>query len=337
MTHQEYVLSVISNVSSAGYITSRERNDLEYKQSFGQKSWAKYAKTMAAFANNRGGYIIFGIKDNPRQLVGVNSAFKDFAQERFSEYLNSLFAPEIMYESGIVEIGEKSVGFIYTEEAESKPIVAQKTESSEKIASGDVFYRYRARSEKIKCAEMHRIIADRVAKERENILKLFEVIRKSETANLGIINYDKGSFSTPSGVDVAVDRRLIVQVLRKAKFIKEGSFSETDGQPVLKVTGNIDLAEEIPVPDIEPDIQYPYIQKNLAQKLNITPYEIQALVWKYKMKGQKKFHLEITTSKSGKVHKFSDIALQFLADKINVMKSNPGTLNQIKAEYTQRR
>lgn len=336
MSHQEFVSGVLSKTNSAGHVTSRERNDLEYKKSFGQKSWAKYAKTMAAFANNRGGYILFGIKDNPRQIVGVNSAFKGFAQEQFTEYLNSLFAPEIRWDSGIVDIGDKSVGFIYTEEAESKPIIAQKAESSEKITSGDVYYRYRARSEKMKCAEMHRVITDRVAKERENLLKLFEVIRKSETANLGIINYDKGSFSTPSGVDVAVDRRLILQVLRKAKYIKEGSFNETDGQPVLKVTGDIDLAEEIPVPDIEPDIKYPYIQKDMAKKLDVLPYEVQALVWKYKIKGQKKFHMEVTTSKSNKVHKFSDIALQFLADKLNAMKDNCTALDQIKAEYSQR-
>ncbi|HBT65360.1 MAG TPA: AAA family ATPase, partial [Ruminococcaceae bacterium] len=172
---------------------------------------------------------------------------------------------------------------------------------------------------------------------RESILKLLEVIRKSETANLGIVNYDKGSFSTPLGVDVAIDKKIIMKVLRKAKYIKEGSFSETDGIPVLKVTGNIDLAEEVPVPNIDPDIQYPHLQKDLAQRLNITPYEVGVLVWKFKMKGTKKFHLEVTTSKSGKVHKFSDMALQFLAEKINSMKDDSTVFVQIKNQYRTRR
>ena len=39
---------------------------------------------------------------------------------------------------------------------------------------------------------MSRIIEERTAKEREGLLKLFEVIRKSETANLGIVNYSNG-------------------------------------------------------------------------------------------------------------------------------------------------
>src|SRR3712207_8648047 len=60
-------------------------------------------------------------------------------------------------------------------------------------------------------------------------------------------------FRSPYGVDVAFDRKLVTQGLKKAKYIKEGSFNETDGIPVIKVTGNIDLAEEVPVPDGNPD------------------------------------------------------------------------------------
>lgn len=119
------------------------------------------------------------------------------------------------------------IGWIYTAEAEYKPIIAQKPNDGEKINSGDVYYRYRARSEKIKYAEMARIIEDRTAKEREGLLKLFEVIRENKTANLGIVNYSNGKISTPYGVDVAFDRKLVTQVLRKAKFIKERDFCFT--------------------------------------------------------------------------------------------------------------
>jgi hypothetical protein len=33
---------------------------------------------------------------------------------------------------------------------------------------------------------------------------------------------------------VAADRKLVTQVLRKAKYIKEGSFNETEGTPVIR-------------------------------------------------------------------------------------------------------
>ena len=336
MAHDKFIRNLVGTAKKGERVKSRERNDLEFKETFGLGSWAKYAKTMAAFANNCGGYIIFGIKDKPREIKGVNSAFSDFSQERFTESLNSLFSPELIWDQGIVEFDGFSIGYIYTHEERQKPIIALRTENSEKINSGDVYYRYRARSEKIKFPEMTRIIEERAKKEREQILKLMETIRKSNTTNLGIINYNSGRFSTPWGVDVSVDKRLVVQVLRKAKYIKEGSFDENHGQPVLKVTGNIDLAEEVPVPDIEPDIQYPYLQKDLAQRLKIGRQHLYALIWYYKMKGTKKYHMEVSTSVSGKVHKFSDIALQFLAERINENKENPEWLLAIYQQYLQR-
>lgn len=185
---------------------------------------------------------------------------------------------------------------------------------------------------------MNRIIEERAKKERDQILKLMETIRKSDTTNLGIVNYNNGRFSTPYGTDIAVDKKLVMQVLRKAKYIKKGSFDETEGIPVLKVTGNIDLAEEVPVPDIEPDVQYPYIQKQLSEKLNISKTELYALIYHFEMKGTKKFHMEISSSLSGKqkIHKFSDVALQFLAEKINENKNNDGWLNEIVSQYNHR-
>ncbi len=336
MTHEQFIRNLVGTAAKGERIKSRERNDLEFKETFGLGSWAKYAKTMAAFANNRGGYIIFGIKDNPREIKGVNNAFSNFSQEKFTESLNSLFSPELIWDQGIVEFDGFSIGYIYTYEEQQKPVIALKAENSEKISSGDVYYRYRARSEKIKFPEMTRIIEERARKEREQILKLMETIRKSDTTNLGIINYNSGRFSTPSGVDVSVDKRLVIKVLRQAKYIKEGSFNENGGQPVLKVTGNIDLAEEVPVPDIEPDIQYPYLQKDLAEKLGLQKQYLYALIWHYKMKGVKRYHMEVSTSISSKVHKFSDIALQFLAEQINDNKDNPDWLLEIYQQYLQR-
>ncbi len=335
MTHEEFIRSILSDLDSQGRIRARERNDLEYKETFNLGSKAKYARTMASFANNKGGYILFGVKDSPRVPKGVNQAFADFKQEVFTEYLNSMFSPEIIWESDMVDINGTVIGFLYTYEASVKPIIALKAENSEKINSGDVFFRYRARNDKIKFPEMNNIIEGRIRQEREHILRLMEVIRKSDTANLGIVNYSNGKFSTPFGADVVVDRRIITQVLRKAKYIKEGSFTENGGTPVIRVKGNIDLAEEIPVPNIEPDVNYPYLQKHLAEKLGIDKQLVYALIWKYHMKGQKKYHIGVSSS-GITIHKFSDVALQRMAEILNEHKDDPQWAGRIKQEYAHR-
>ena len=150
------------------------------------------------------------------------------------------------------------------------------------------------------------------------------------------MNYSDGKFTTPYGIDVAFDRKLVAQVLKRAKFIKEGSFHETDGIPVIKVTGNIDLAEEIPVPEGNPDETHPYIQKQLAEKLNVSTQDLYALIWYYRMKEAKRYHLEITTSKSGSVHKFSDFALQFLHEKLKELQDNPEEFDTIRTAFKNR-
>ena len=343
INHEEYVRKVLSSRNPNGTLKSRESNMVEFKESFNKANTAKYAKTMAAYSNNRGGYIIFGVKDNPRSVVGLkNNNFDNLNQEQFSEAINSLFAPAMDWDCGIFtidiptpngEIINYKIGWIYTSEAEYKPIIAQKANDGEKINSGDIFYRYRARSEKIKFSEMDHIVEERTAKEREGLLKLFEVIRDSKTANLGIVNYTDGKITTPYGVDVAFDRKLVTQVLKKAKFIKEGSFHETEGIPVIKVTGNIDLAEEVPVPEGNPDETHPYIQKQLAEKLRISTQDLYALIWYYKMKEERKYHLEITFSRSGKSQKFSEFALQFLKEKLKEMEGKPEEFDMIRKAY----
>lgn len=348
MNHEETVRKILSGKTASGTLKSRESNTVEFKESFNKNSTAKYAKTMAAFSNNRGGYIIFGVKDNPRKIIGLkNNNFENMSQEQFSEAINSLFAPAMEWECGTLTIEVSTtdgtdgmqpvkIGWIFTQEAEYKPVIAQKPNDGEKINSGDVYYRYRARSEKIKFAEMSRIIEERTAKEREGLLKLFEVIRESKTANLGIVNYSNGKITTPYGVDVAFDRKLVTQVLRKAKFIKEGSFNETEGIPVIKVTGNIDLAEEVPVPEGNPDETHPYIQRQLAEKLNISTHDLYALIWYYKMKEAKKYHIPITTSMSSVTHKFSEFAFQFLKAKLAELENKPEDFDMIRMAYKNR-
>ncbi|MDD4279063.1 MAG: putative DNA binding domain-containing protein [Candidatus Sumerlaeales bacterium] len=349
MNHEETVRKVLSSRSASGILKSRESNTVEFKESFNKNSTSKYAKTMAAYSNNRGGYIIFGVKDNPRAIMGLkNENFENMNQEQFSEAINSLFAPAMDWYCGTLTIevhatdgtGGTSqplkIGWIYTSEAKYKPIIAQKPNDGERINSGDVYYRYRARSEKIRFAEMNRIIEERAAKERERLLKLFEIIRESKTANLGIFNYSSGKISTPYGIDVACDQRLVTQVLKKAKYIKEGSFNETDGIPVIKVTGNIDLAEEVPVPEGNPDETHPYIQRQLAEKLNIGKQDLYALIWYYKMKEARKYHLEITISKSSVTHKFSEFAYQFLKEKLTELEQKPEDFDAIRTAYRNR-
>ena len=69
---QTNIKQILQNVDERGYLKQRESSTIEFKESFNFGNMPKYSKTMAAFANNKGGYILFGIKDSPRELIGTD-------------------------------------------------------------------------------------------------------------------------------------------------------------------------------------------------------------------------------------------------------------------------
>ena len=103
-------------------LLSRESSTLEFKESFNWNSKDRYAKSMASFANNRGGYIIFGVTDNPKVLVGLkNNNFESFDEARITEYLNNTFSPELNFEKSNVKIKGANIGIIYVYPSTKKP------------------------------------------------------------------------------------------------------------------------------------------------------------------------------------------------------------------------
>ena len=49
----------------------KESTELEVKANFNWGDKAKYGKLFSSLANNKGGYVIFGIGDKPHELVGL--------------------------------------------------------------------------------------------------------------------------------------------------------------------------------------------------------------------------------------------------------------------------
>jgi predicted HTH transcriptional regulator len=104
---------------------------------------------MAAFANNRGGYIVFGIKDKPRDLVGLqNDNFKTMDEKTITTYINSVFSPEIIFDKFVITIKSQIIGILYTHQAKIKPIVCIKNGGGE-LKESDIYYCYNASSERI--------------------------------------------------------------------------------------------------------------------------------------------------------------------------------------------
>lgn len=219
-------------------IKSRESTTLEFKQTFGWNSLWKYLKTAAAFANTKGGYILFGIKDSPHILKGLrgNSLknFDNFDPEKLSNHFNDYFSPEIKWNMCMYDFHGKNYGLLYIYESENKPVICLKN-YQENLKESDIYYRYRGRSERIKYPELRGILDDNRIKEQLLWMRHLEKISKIGVRDVGLFDLNTGVVSGTSG-SFLIDESLVSQLA----FIKEGEFDEVKGKPALKVIGEIE-------------------------------------------------------------------------------------------------
>lgn len=223
-------------------IVNREGTSIEFKESYSHGSMSQYFKTMAAFANNNGGYIIFGVGDHPRRLIGLQgksySQFEDLKVEVFTNALSDYFSPEIRWEHCTFEFRENCFGVIYVYPLTRKPCICKKHYDSQNtkyaLKEGDIYYRYGGRSERIKYTELAAIIDESRKEEEKQWIDFAKKAAKIGVANACLLDLQSGQISGGNS-SILLDENL----LEKIAFIKQGEFVETKGKPTLRLVGDI--------------------------------------------------------------------------------------------------
>ena len=241
----------IENISEL-FILNKEKNkmqkresvSLEYKESFNYGSMAMYFRTIASFANRNGGYIIFGIKDKPREPIGLKprnfQMFDELKIEEFTNNLNEYFSPEILWEHCTYEFENKFFGIIYIYELANKPTICKKNyeckDDKYSLKDGDIYYRYAGRSQKIRFPELMEIIENKRRKEEKMWLDYLIKSSRIGIENIGLLNLKNGNIQGKNINSIYIDEKLLKQI----KFIQEGNFTEAAGSPALKLMGEIE-------------------------------------------------------------------------------------------------
>lgn len=287
-------------LNSKGYIKQRESFDLEFKQSFHfGDSLAVYCRSLVGMANRKGGEIIFGIKDSPREPIGLlNDKFENCDPNKINQFLTAFFSHEIHWSIETIELNGKIYGRIAVDEANVKPIVCTNSYKSI-LREAAIYYRYRGETKEICYPELAGILQEEREKEKMLWLKHVEKIGQVGPQNIHLIDTYNGEISTGKG-KVLLDE----SIAKKLKFIKEGEFNEKKGAPTLKligeITGEVDIAN---VP--RTDFLYPYRFGDIKDKLGINNFQFRAILWKLRVKGNPKYHTEISAGKSSSIHKYS--------------------------------
>lgn len=233
---------------SGEYLYHREGQELEFKEQFNRSGLAEYFKDFAAFANNRGGYLIFGIKDSPRARIGLTEKsleqFEGIDAERITGFLLEIFSCAIHWEQSTHTVENMKFGCFYIHECRSKPIIAKIDHGKDNsIRNGEIYYRYGGRTQKIQFGELQSIINKRIENNNQQWLNLVERIKTSGPENVAVYDMQQGTIENGNNQVLLVDEALVKQM----NFIKEGEFNEVKGAKTLKLIGEVKPIDTVEV------------------------------------------------------------------------------------------
>lgn len=223
-------------------IINREGSSIEFKESYNHGGMSQYFKAIAGFANNSGGYILFGVADKPRRLVGLKEKslkqFEELKVEEFTKALDEYFSPEIRWEHCTFIFKNLSFGVIYVYPLVNKPCICRKSYDAKNekysLKEGDIYYRYGGRSERIKYSELAAIIDESRKNEEKQWLDFARKAAKIGVSNAALLDLNTGNISGKGG-SIVLDKELLSQLV----FVQEGQFVEKNGAPALRIIGDI--------------------------------------------------------------------------------------------------
>lgn len=249
--------------NAPGTLLNSEDETIEYKKSFSFDN--QLMKTCAAFANCRGGYIVFGVENGTRKLIGLTKKqarfFDEYDLAIATQKLNSKFAPRITIRKRLHTVEERLFGVLYVYESEEKPVIAT-TDGGNVIREADVYFSYGARRERIKYGDLRGLLDQVIQAKVAHLFKHVEMIARIGVENAAIMDSVSGDVSGPSISNFIISKELV----DKLKFVKEGEFSETAGAPTLKLVGKLhtgtdDTSTEVKTRITEDDLYYEFLRQ----------------------------------------------------------------------------
>jgi hypothetical protein len=211
----------------------RESHCIEFKGKFdwsAEKARSNYCKSLSAFSNNKGGALIFGVEDKPHKIVGIQD-YENTDDADITNYLNELFTPSINFERREFKFRGMTLGILYAFKNDNRPIICNK--DSSKTHSSDIYYRYGAKSSKIKAGDLIKLIEEVKKEESERWMKLLENIGEIGVENVHLLNSMSGEIISENNTFL-LDETLLKQI----KIIDKFSIQK-DGEPAVKIIGNI--------------------------------------------------------------------------------------------------
>jgi hypothetical protein len=236
---QKLLRSMFVRASGAWKLAGGETDRTECKANFRvqpEERFSKALRAIAGLANNKGGYLLFGITDGSFQAEGLgDDTFTKTDISLLNRILVGALDPVPRITKALIEFGGRQIGVLYVEKHDHAPVVAIKNVGQD-VKEGGIYYRYVGETRLIKPGELRQIIA---AREQRAIAEFSSRMTRVATGKEATIDLDSGEVAGTSGKFV-IDKSLLSSI----QFVREGEFNEAKGAPALRLIGDVEPVSE---------------------------------------------------------------------------------------------
>lgn len=214
---------------SSWHVRNGETDVLECKLNYAVS--AKIIRAIAGLANNKGGYILFGIRDGAQDVDGMSDdKFETLDRALLNAHLVSFLDPVPRVARLSHKIGGKKVGVIHVEKHEHAPVIVLKGMTND-LREGAIYFRYVGETRQIKPGELRAIIE---AREARAIAEFSRRMNRLASGAEATIDLDTGEVSGRTG-NFVIDKDLLSSI----QFVREGDFTQIKGAPALRLVGDV--------------------------------------------------------------------------------------------------
>jgi hypothetical protein len=233
-TDVEFIEALFEKRKSTWHVRAGETDVVECKLNYSVN--AKVLKAIAGLANNKGGHILFGIRNETTVVDGMSDdKFETLDPALLTSHLVSHLDPVPTVTRVPHVIGGKRIGALYVEKHERPPIIVLKGNGTD-LREGAIYFRYVGETRQIKPGELRAIIEAREARAVADFSRRMSRVASGADAT---IDLDTGEVSGRTGGFV-IDKELLPSI----QFIREGDFTQTKGAPTLRLVGDVQPISE---------------------------------------------------------------------------------------------
>jgi hypothetical protein len=210
-----------------------EHEGSECKRDFDSKKIMAIVKAIAALANNKGGYIFFGVSNDGFKVEGIGDEFSKTDIVRIVEKVKAHLSPTPSIEAKeIIDLGGVSVGFLYITKYPNPPVIVYR--DGDGLNEGEILFRYPGQSSRIKFGDLRAMLDERDRLAQSALARAAGRLADIGTRNAMIVDTNRNVLEDGGG-SILIDEKLAENL----KFIKEGEFEEKLGAPTLRLVGEV--------------------------------------------------------------------------------------------------